>query len=72
VGGIREKLVAAHRARIQNVLIPKENQRDLEEIPDHIKEKLQFHFVENIDDALKLALSEGPKRKSKVGHRRSR
>jgi ATP-dependent Lon protease len=56
VGGIREKLVAAQRARIIHVLLPKANQKDLEEIPTHIKEKLQFHFVDTIDEALKLAL----------------
>jgi len=56
VGGIREKLVAAQRAHIHHVLLPKANQKDLEEIPGHIKDKLQFHFVDTIDEALKLAL----------------
>jgi len=56
VGGIREKLVAARRARISHVLLPKGNQKDLEEIPAHVKDKLQFHFVDTIDEALKLAL----------------
>jgi ATP-dependent Lon protease len=56
VGGLREKLVAAHRARIREVLLPKANKKDLEEIPVNIKEKLRFHFVDNVKDALKLAL----------------
>ncbi len=66
VGGIREKLVAARRARIQNILIPKDNKRDLEEIPDHIKEKLQFHFVDNVDDVLKLALNHSKKKSREI------
>lgn len=57
VGGIREKLVAAHQSRIQNVLIPKGNKQDLEEIPNHIKEKLQFYFADHISDVLKIALN---------------
>lgn len=65
VGGIREKLVAAHRARIQDILLPKDNKADLEEIPSNIKEKMRFHFVDNIGDALKLALAQTDKTKSK-------
>jgi len=56
VGGIREKLVAAHRANVKEILLPKDNKQDLEEIPQNIKEKLRIHFVDNIGDALKLAL----------------
>ncbi|MFH1862189.1 MAG: endopeptidase La [bacterium] len=61
VGGIREKIVAARRAQIQHVLLPKANQKDLDEVPNHIKEKIQFHFVEHISDALKIALQDKPK-----------
>ncbi|MCX6641051.1 MAG: endopeptidase La [bacterium] len=62
VGGIREKLVAARRARMQHLLLPKANQKDLEEIPAHIKDKITFHFVDNIADALKIALVAKDKR----------
>jgi ATP-dependent Lon protease len=56
VGGIREKLVAARRARMQYVMLPKGNQKDLEEVPAHVKDKLQFYFVDNVEEALKIAL----------------
>ncbi|RJP80307.1 MAG: endopeptidase La [Candidatus Zixiibacteriota bacterium] len=57
VGGIREKLVAARRARLKNVLLPKANQKDLEEVPQHLKEQIQFHFVDNVDEAIRIALN---------------
>ncbi len=56
VGGLREKLVAAHGSRIRNVILPKDNKQDLEEVPDHLKEKMTFHFVESINDILNIAL----------------
>ncbi|MBU1650671.1 endopeptidase La, partial [bacterium] len=56
VGGVREKLVAAHRANVKDILLPKDNKQDLEEIPNNIKDRLRIHFVDNIGDALKLAL----------------
>ncbi len=52
VGGIKEKLLAAHRAGIKRVLIPKENLRDLKDLPDEVKEKLQVQSVEVIEDVL--------------------
>jgi ATP-dependent Lon protease len=67
VGGIREKLVAAHRAHIYDILLPKDNKPDLEEIPENIKEKLRFHFVDNIGDALKFALKNRGKNKAADG-----
>ncbi len=66
VGGIREKLVAARRAGLQHVLMPRGNQKDLEEVPAHIKDKLQFHFVDTVDEALKIALVQ-----KKTGNRTS-
>jgi ATP-dependent Lon protease len=62
VGGIREKLVAARRAGMQHIIIPKANQKDLEEIPNHVKDKITFHFVDNIGEALKIALVQKEKR----------
>ncbi len=56
VGGIRDKILAAHRAGLKRVILPKENEKDLEEVPQEVKEELQFIFVENIDEALKSAL----------------
>jgi len=56
VGGIRDKMLAAHRAGLKKVILPQENEKDLEEVPQQVKEELQFIFVDNIDEALKSAL----------------
>ena len=56
VGGVKEKVLAAHRAGIRKIILPKENEKDLEEIPEHIRGELQFIFVDNIDQALEAAL----------------
>ena len=58
VGGIKEKVLAAHRAGIRKLILPKENEKDLEEVPQEIKEGLQFIWVEHIDEALKETLKE--------------
>ncbi|MBC5996994.1 endopeptidase La [Romboutsia ilealis] len=56
VGGVREKLLAAHRAGIKKVLLPKECEADLDEIPENIKEQMEFVLVENMDQVLDEAL----------------
>lgn len=56
IGGLKEKLLAAHRGGIKTVLIPEENRRDLEEIPDNVKADLDIHPVKTIDEVLSLAL----------------
>lgn len=58
VGGIREKVLAAHRAGLTSVIMPKENQKDLEEIPEEVKKDMTFYFVEHADEVLNLALLE--------------
>ncbi len=62
IGGLKEKLLAAHRGGVKIVIIPKENERDLEEIPDNVKQDLSIHPVKWIDDVLQLALQENPER----------
>jgi ATP-dependent Lon protease len=59
VGGIKEKVLAAHRAGIRKVILPKENEKDLEEIPKKIRTQLEFTFVEHMDEVLEEALLEG-------------
>lgn len=59
VGGIKEKLLAAHRMGIKKVLLPSENETDLEEIPEKIKKKMEFVLVKNLDEVLKNALEPG-------------
>jgi ATP-dependent Lon protease len=56
VGGIKEKVLAAHRAGIKTIIMPKENEKDLEDIPKKVQKEIQFHFVDRMLDVLKLAL----------------
>ena len=60
IGGLKEKLLAAHRGGIKTVLLPKENVKDLEEIPENVKQNLAIHAVETIDEVLGLALENPP------------
>lgn len=56
IGGLKEKLLAAHRGGISQVIIPMDNKKDLVEIPDNILKKLKIHCVSNIEEVLRLAL----------------
>ena len=56
IGGLKEKLLAAHRGGIKTVIIPKDNARDLEDIPENVKADLDIHPVQWIDEVLELAL----------------
>ena len=58
IGGVKEKLLAAYRAGIRTILLPRENEKDLEEIPEHVLKTFTIHFAENIKDVLKTALLE--------------
>ena len=60
IGGLKEKLLAAHRGGIKTVIIPKDNVKDLEEIPDNVKSNLTIHAVETIDEVLAIALENSP------------
>jgi ATP-dependent Lon protease len=60
IGGLKEKLLAAHRGGIKTVLIPEENVKDLAEIPDNVKNKLDIHPVKWIDNVLEMALERKP------------
>ncbi len=61
IGGLKEKLLAAHRGGIQTVIIPAENEKDLADIPRNILRKLEIYPVSDIDEVLKVALAEEPK-----------
>lgn len=58
IGGVKEKVLAAYRAGLRDVILPKGNERDLREVPEDVREKMQFHFVTRMDDVVKLAMSE--------------
>jgi ATP-dependent Lon protease len=60
IGGLKEKLLAAHRGGITTVLIPDDNTKDLAEIPENIKEKLDIRSVKWIDEVLQVALTHMP------------
>ncbi len=59
IGGLKEKLLAAHRAGLREILLPSENRKDLAEVPENLRNEMKLHFVENMDEVLLLAL-EGP------------
>lgn len=61
IGGLKEKLLAAHRGGIKHVLIPESNERDLADIPDNVKDGLTIQPVSTIDEVLKVALVSSPK-----------
>ncbi|MDX1583950.1 MAG: endopeptidase La, partial [Thermoanaerobaculia bacterium] len=56
IGGLKDKILAASRAGITTVLFPKENDHDLDDIPDDVKEEMEFHLVESMDEVLQVAL----------------
>ena len=57
VGGIKEKVLAGKRAGIKTIILPKKNEKDLEEIPERIKKEMEFKFIQRMDEAIDMALS---------------
>ncbi|MBR5109123.1 MAG: endopeptidase La [Clostridia bacterium] len=57
IGGVKEKLLAAYRAGIRTILLPRENQKDLEDVPEHVRREFEIVLTENIGDVLKVALT---------------
>jgi ATP-dependent Lon protease len=56
IGGLKEKLLAAHRQGIREIVLPRENEKDLPDIPENIRKDMKLHFVESMDEVLKIAL----------------
>jgi ATP-dependent Lon protease len=56
VGGIKEKVLAARRARVTTIVLPQQNRRDLEEVPKELQKEINFVFVESVRQVLKAAL----------------
>ena len=56
IGGVKEKVTAAHRSGIKTIILPDHNRKDLEDIPDHIKKDLEFHFAKEMMDVVKVAI----------------
>jgi len=57
VGGVKEKVLAAHRAGIETMIIPEENRIDIEEVPPNVRKKMKFVFVDHMDQVLEAALA---------------
>lgn len=60
VGGVKEKVLAAHRAGIERVILPKKNEKDLRDVPEEVKAQMKFEFAENVNDVLKFTLGLDP------------
>jgi ATP-dependent Lon protease len=69
VGGIKEKVLAAHRAGIRTIILPKKNEKDLMEIPKHARRELKFVFVERMDEVVKAVLRDTERTPHRRAHR---
>jgi ATP-dependent Lon protease len=56
IGGLKEKLLAAHRAGIFEAILPKENEKDISEVPENLRNAMKLHFADNMDEVLAIAL----------------
>jgi ATP-dependent Lon protease len=56
IGGLKEKLLAAHRAGLFEVILPKDNEKDLAEVPENLRSAMKLHFVDTMDQVLQVAL----------------
>ena len=65
IGGVKEKLLAAHRAGVSTIILPRQNERDLSEIPQEVRKKLHVRLVDTMDEVLPIALSKPVRLKSK-------
>jgi ATP-dependent Lon protease len=66
VGGIKEKVLAAHRAGLKTIILPKRNEADLEDLPEEVLKDIDFHFVETMDEVLSIALEKIPEKTERV------
>jgi ATP-dependent Lon protease len=69
IGGVKEKVIAAHRAGIKTVILPKDNKKDLEDVPKEVMKDLDFNFVSHMDEILPIALAKPIIAKSESMHR---
>jgi ATP-dependent Lon protease len=62
IGGLKQKVLAAHAAGLTDVIIPERNRADLEDVPDDVRESMNFHPVMTVDEVLAIALEPAPVR----------
>ena len=60
IGGVKEKLLAAHRFGIDTIILPKDNEKDLPEVPEEVRNAMTINLVETIDEVIAMALEEQP------------
>jgi ATP-dependent Lon protease len=60
IGGLKEKVLGAHRAGITTIILPKDNEADMEDIPEEVRKQLSFHPVSTLDEAFAIALLPAP------------
>ncbi len=60
IGGVKQKVLAAHRAGLKEVILPKRNEGDLDDVPEQVREEIAFHPVETVDEVLAIALEREP------------
>ena len=65
IGGVKEKVLAAHRAGSRVIILPEENRKDIDDIPANIRKELEFHLVSHLDEVLALALLKEKKNRRK-------
>ena len=63
VGGIKEKVLAAHRTGLKAVILPRQNERDTDQVPDEVKKSMRFIFVDSVQEVIKYALGRPEKKK---------
>ena len=71
IGGVKEKVIAAHRNGLRTVILPKRNEQDLDDVPDEIKQSMKFVFVETMDDVLDSALEANRKSRTSITTKKS-
>ena len=64
IGGVKEKVLGAHRAGIKHIILPKDNEADVDDIPDEVRKLLTFHAVNTLDEVFKIALMPAPNKVS--------
>ena len=60
IGGVKEKVLAAYRAGLRELILPKSNEKDLRDVPKEVREHIDFRFVSSMDEVLQIALLPGP------------
>jgi len=65
IGGVKEKVIAGHRAGLKKIVLPKDNEKDMEDVPEKVQKDIKFVFASSIDEVLEQALNKWPVVKEK-------